>query len=175
MANDITMDSPSGEGARAWDAKRIAVWAAWILSAVGLGAVGGLATSSSVDSWYLSIQKPSWTPPGWLFAPVWTTLYIAMGVAAALIWDRTGWSHGRRPLIAYGVQLALNVAWSFLFFGARSPGWALVEIVVLWAAILTTLLLFWRVRRLAGALFIPYLAWVSFATALNAAIWWLNR
>ena len=124
-------------------------------------------------AWYLDLVKPAWTPPGWLFGPVWTALYVSIGVAAWLIWRH----HGFRPVAAWwawATQLVLNAAWSWIFFGLRAPGWALVEILVLGGAILATIALFWRLRRAAGALLLPYLAWVAFATALNAAIWALN-
>lgn len=123
--------------------------------------------------WYLELAKPAWTPPGWLFGPVWTVLYVTIGVAAWLIWRH----HGFRPKAAWwawGTQLVLNAAWSWIFFGLRAPGWALVEILALGGTILVTIAMFWRLRPAAGALLLPYLAWVAFATALNAAIWALN-
>jgi tryptophan-rich sensory protein len=122
-------------------------------------------------AWYAELAKPAWNPPAWVFGPAWTLLYTLMAVAAWLVWRRDGW---RRPLLLYCVQLALNAAWSPIFFGARQPGWALVVIVALWAAILLTLLSFRRVSKPAGWLFAPYLAWVTFATALNFALWRLN-
>jgi translocator protein len=140
------------------------------------GVVGGLATRSSVSTWYPTLQKPAFNPPPWVFGPVWTTLYVLMGVAAWLAWRAAGRGPAReRGQRLFWVQLALNVLWSFLFFGLRSPPLALVEILLLWAAIFATLRAFWRVRPLAGALLLPYLAWVSFATLLNASIAWLNR
>jgi translocator protein len=140
------------------------------------GVLGGLATRSSVGSWYLTLDKPSWNPPSWVFGPVWTTLYVLMGVAAWLVWRSAAPAEAkRRAARLFWAQLALNVLWSFLFFGLRSPALALGEILVLWAAILLTLRAFWRVRPLAGALLVPYLAWVSYATALTAAITWLNH
>ena len=124
--------------------------------------------------WYLQLAKPAWTPPGWLFGPVWTVLYVTIGVAAWLVWRRTGLRGALAAWTAWAIQLVLNGAWSWIFFGLRQPGAALVEIVVLWLAILATVIGFWRLRPLAGGLLLPYLAWVSFATALNAAIWRLN-
>lgn len=129
----------------------------------------------AADEFYRSLHRPAWAPPGWLFGPVWTGLYLSMAVGAWLVWRRGGWAEQRRPLAFYLIQLALNAAWTPLFFGLRNPGLALVEIVVLLAAIVVTLRAFWRARRPAGALLIPYLAWVSFATALNFSIWHLNR
>lgn len=121
--------------------------------------------------WYLSLNKPSWNPPAWIFGPAWTLLYTLMAIAAWLVWKRDGW---RRPLRLYFVQLLLNAAWTPLFFGAHQLGWALVEISLLWIAILLTLLNFRRVNKTAGWLFVPYLAWVTFATLLNFTLWRLN-
>lgn len=136
--------------------------------------VGSLFTGAAIDSWYDTIAKPSWTPPDWIFGPVWTLLYVAMAVAAWLVWRQAGWSHAGTGLTLFSIQLVLNAAWSALFFCARNPGLAFAEIVLLWGAILATLLAFWRVRPLAGMLFVPYLAWVTFAAVLNYAIWRLN-
>lgn len=122
-------------------------------------------------AWYASLIKPTWNPPSWLFGPAWTLLYTLMAVAAWLVWKRAGFS---RPLVLYFVQLALNAVWTPLFFGAHAMGWALVEIVALWIAILLTLLSFRRVNLTAGWLLVPYLAWVTFATALNFTLWRLN-
>jgi len=122
-------------------------------------------------AWYAALNKPSWNPPSWLFGPAWTLLYTLMAIAAWLVWKRVGFS---RPIVLYFVQLALNAAWTPLFFGAHAMGWALVEIVALWIAILMTLLSFRRVNTTAGWLFVPYLAWVTFATALNYTLWKLN-
>lgn len=122
-------------------------------------------------AWYAALVKPTWNPPAWIFGPAWSLLYTLMAVAAWLVWQRNGW---RRPLLLYCLQLVLNAAWTPLFFGAHELGWALVEIVALWIAILLTLLSFRRVSSLAAWLFAPYLAWVTFATALNFALWRLN-
>jgi tryptophan-rich sensory protein len=122
-------------------------------------------------AWYAALTKPSWNPPAWIFGPAWTLLYTLMAVAAWLVWKRDGW---RRPLMMYFVQLTLNAAWTPLFFGAHQLGWALVEISVLWIAILLTMLAFHRVNKAAGWLFAPYLAWVTFATFLNFTLWRLN-
>lgn len=136
--------------------------------------LGGWATASSVATWYPSLAKPAWTPPSYLFGPVWTALYALMAFAAWWVWRQGGWRGNRDALGVYALQLVLNGLWSFLFFGLRSPGWALVDVACLWLAILATTLLFWRRSRLAAALLVPYLAWVSFASALNWAIWRLN-
>jgi translocator protein len=140
------------------------------------GGVGAVATASSVATWYQKLKKPAWNPPGWLFGPVWTLLYLAMGFASWLVWQR-----GReedRPvrgeLGLYGAQLGLNLLWSVLFFGRRRVDWALAEIGLLWAAILATLARFYRVRPAAGLLLLPYQLWTTFAAVLNAAVWRLN-
>ena len=145
-----------------------------ILLPIVVGGLGGIVTGSSVKTWYPTLNKPSWNPPAWLFGPVWTALYAMMGLASWRVWRRQS-PASRRALGWYGVQLGLNSLWSILFFGMRQPGLALAEIVVMWAAILITAIKFARLDRLAGVLMIPYQLWVSFATALNGAIWWLNR
>ena len=141
------------------------------LGAAGLGAA---ATNLSVEDWYAALNKPSWNPPNWLFAPVWTTLYIGMAAAAWLVWRRNGLAAAWLPLLLFGVQLFLNSAWSALFFGMRSPGIAFIDIVLLWIAILATTVAFGRVSNLAATLMVPYLGWVTFATALNWSIWRMN-
>ncbi|MCC5829723.1 MAG: tryptophan-rich sensory protein [Phycisphaeraceae bacterium] len=147
----------------------------------GVAALGGIATASSVGTWYQTIRKPEWTPSGQVIGTVWTFLYGMMAISAWLAWRQTGWcgSMGQawvQPwLIAFGIQLALNLAWSWLFFGLRSPGLAMIDIVLLWAAILVTLWLIWPLSRVGGILLLPYLAWVSFAGVLNFVIWWMNR
>jgi tryptophan-rich sensory protein len=121
--------------------------------------------------WYAALNKPIWNPPPWLFGPAWTLLYTLMAIAAWMVWKRVGFG---KPLKLYFVQLSLNAAWTPIFFGAHAMGWALVEIVALWIAILLTLLNFRRVNTTAGWLFVPYLAWVTFATSLNFTLWRLN-
>ena len=148
--------------------KKWLVLAALLVLCLGLGSAAGFLTAQSLPTWFPTLVKPSFNPPSWLFAPVWTTLYIMMAVAAWLVWLRKG------PLVLFYVQLALNFAWSLLFFGLHSPALALIDIVAMWVAILLTLLAFWKVDRRAGWLLVPYLAWVSFAGVLNASIWWLN-
>ncbi|CAN5537616.1 tryptophan-rich sensory protein [soil metagenome] len=145
---------------------------AWVLAGfvavcLGGGVVAGLATSKSVAAWYPYLAKPSWTPKGWLFAPVWTVLYIMMAVAGWRVWRRIGlgWPHA-----LFATQLALNIAWSFSFFAARDPVAGMVNIAALWCAIVATIVVFSRIDRVAVALLVPYLACVSFASALNAAI-----
>lgn len=148
------------------------VLAGFIIITLAVGMLGGWAVSGSVSGWYTTINKPSWNPPNWLFGPVWTVLYIMMGVAAWLVW-RTK-DNIAPAMILYFSQLALNFAWSFLFFGARSPWLGLVDITMLWLAIVATMLAFFGRSTVAGLLLIPYLAWVSFAAALNFTIWRLN-
>ena len=143
----------------------------FLVLCLGVGALGGWATSQAVVEWYPTLVKPSWQPPAWLFGPVWTVLYIMMAVAAWLVW-RAG--NARAALMLFGGQLLLNLAWSFLFFGARSPGLALLDIAALWLAIAATIFAFSFKSRIAAFMMVPYLCWVSFATALNAAIWTLN-
>lgn len=141
---------------------------------LAVSALGGVATASSVGTWYQTLAKPSFNPPDWLFAPVWTTLYFMMAVAGWRVWRRGGLRETWLALSLFGLQLLLNLTWSILFFGMRSIGAALIEIVVLLLAIIATMVVFWRRDRVAGALFIPYAGWVSFATLLNAALWRLN-
>jgi tryptophan-rich sensory protein len=126
-------------------------------------------------AWYAGLDKPSFNPPNWVFAPVWTVLYVLMAVAAWLVWrERGSVAAAAVPLAAWLVQLVLNAMWSWLFFGQHEMGLALVDITALWFAIVVTIALFWRVNHLASWLLVPYLAWVSFAMLLNAALWRLN-
>lgn len=149
--------------------------AGFVAACVAIGAASGLATARSVTTWYRTLERPSWTPPDALFAPVWSTLYVLMGVAGWLVWRAPAGGPRTAALTAWGVQLALNALWSPLFFGLRRPALAAGEIVFLWAAIAAFALLAWRVSHVASLLFAPYLAWVSYAAALNFAIAWLNR
>ena len=134
---------------------------------------GSAFTTPSVPEWYDSLIKPSFTPPNWLFGPVWSVLYLAMAIAGWLVW-RQRESSATLPLMLFGGQLVLNVLWSILFFELQAPGIALVEILTLWVAIFATLFSIWRISKVAGWLFVPYLAWVSFATILTFEIWRLN-
>jgi len=143
---------------------------------LAVGGLSGYATARGVSTWYPTLIKPSFNPPAWVFGPVWTLLYIMMGIAAFLVWRRGLDADGVKiALTVFAIQLALNGLWSILFFGLQAPGWALAEIILLWMAIGITTLLFWRVDHTAGLLLLPYWAWVSFATVLNASLWWLNR
>lgn len=152
----------------------VVVLLASLALSLGAGALGSRPTFQAIPGWYKTLNKPSWNPPNWVFGPVWTVLYVLMAVAAWLVWSKVGFDQTSPWLLLYGVQLALNVAWSFLFFGARRPDWALTEIVFLWLSILATLLAFWKISLMAGLLLVPYLAWVTFAGVLNATIVRLN-
>ena len=147
-----------------------------VATPLAVGGLSGFATARGVANWYSTLTKPSFNPPAWVFGPAWTVLYILMGVAAFLVW-RQGLEVGgvKIALTVFVVQLALNGLWSILFFGMQAPGWALLEVLLLWIAIGVTTVLFWRVAPTAGALLLPYWGWVSFATVLNASLWWLNR
>jgi tryptophan-rich sensory protein len=148
----------------------LAFWVALVVCFTA-AALGAWQTSAGVHSWYPSLSKPSWTPPNWLFGPVWSALYTMMAIAAWRVWLRAGW---HPSLYLFLLQLGLNTLWSALFFGQRRPDLALVNILALWLAIFATLLAFRRLDRPAAWLLVPYLAWVSFAALLNAAIWQRN-
>lgn len=140
-----------------------------------VGGVSGFFTATGVESWYQTINKPSWNPPNWVFAPVWTTLYIMMGVALFLVWKSDSSEILKRTAITlFTIQLFLNFFWSFIFFGQQEIGWALVEIIAMWLFILLTIFAFANVSKLAAWLLVPYISWVSFATILNYTIWKLN-
>lgn len=153
-------------------------WAVLVFFTVVCFAVAGsgaIFTASSVRYWYPTLHKPSWNPPAWLFGPVWTILYLMMAIAAWLVWRRRGLVNVNSALGLFAFQLALNAAWSPLFFGLKNPLAGLLDIVPLWAAILATLIFFWKISPAAGVILVPYWLWVSFATALNFTIWKLNR
>ena len=140
------------------------------------GGLGAIFTTPAIPTWYASLEKPAFQPPNWLFFPVWTTLYTLMGIAAFLVW-RKG-LHERRVRVALGIfviQLVLNTAWTIIFFGLYSLFGAVIAIVFLWIAILINIVTFWRISKVAGALLIPYILWVSFAGILNISVWMLNR
>jgi len=145
-----------------------------ILIAQSAGIIGSAFTASSVNTWFETLTKPAFNPPSWLFSPVWITLYALMGVAAYLVWRKKDRAGAKTALAFYGAQLAFNTLWSILFFGFKNPGAAFIEIIILLILIILTQGLFWKIDRWAGALMIPYIAWVSFATFLNYAIWQLN-
>lgn len=145
----------------------------WLLVAFAAAAVGGFA-SASAGEFYRELVRPSWAPPGWVFGPVWSVLYALMGIAAWLVWRARGFAGARSALVLFIAQLAANALWSWLFFVWRLGGVAFGEVLLLWALILATMVMFWRISKVAGALLFPYLAWVSFASALNFATWRLN-
>jgi translocator protein len=134
--------------------------------------IGGAVTRTSVETWYPTLARPAFTPPDWVFGPVWTVLYAMMALAAWLVWRRIGWQGS--ALLLFFVQLALNLLWSILFFGLQLVGLALVDIVVLVIVIALTTIAFWWVDRRAGLLFVPYGIWVAYAGILNGAIWHLK-
>ena len=145
----------------------------WLALCWGVPVVGA-SLSGDLGQWYQQLHKPPWTPPAWVFGPVWATLYTLMGLAAWLVWRRGGWAGAGPALTLFLVQLLLNAAWTPLFFGLHHLGAALVEVGVLWVAIVATLLFFWRHSTLAGVLLLPYLGWVSLASALNYTLWRMN-
>lgn len=151
----------------------------WLPAFVGLcllvAAVAALSTASSVSTWYPTLKKPVWNPPNAVFGPVWTTLYIMIGIAGWLVWRVEPGEARKRALRWWIVQLVLNFLWTPLFFGLQTPGVAAIEIVLLWVAIVAFVRAAWKICIPAAVLFLPYWMWVTFATMLNFAIWWLNR
>jgi tryptophan-rich sensory protein len=145
-----------------------------ILIPLVVGFTSGLFNQTGEGSWFQALQKPSWNPPSWVFAPVWTTLYIMMGIALYLIWKTPSSSKRKIAIVFFTFQLVLNFFWSFIFFKLEQPGWAFAEIVVLWLAILATIFSFASINKAAAWLLVPYISWVSFAAMLNYSIWTLN-
>jgi benzodiazapine receptor len=147
-----------------------------IIACLAAGAIGSIFTRQAIPTWYATLEKPAFNPPNWLFAPVWTLLYIMMGIAAFLVW-RKGLENRqvRIALIVFLAQLILNALWSVVFFGLESPLFGVVVIAALWVAILFTVLKFYRISLAASVLMWPYLLWVTFAAVLNSSIWLLNR
>jgi len=146
-----------------------------IAACQGAGLIGSLFTTAAIPTWYAGLQKPFFTPPNWAFAPAWITLYILMAVAAFLIWRKGLDQKGVRfALIIFLIQLVLNTLWSIVFFGLESPLYGIIVIIALWIAILLTMIKFFKLSTIAGALLTPYIGWVSFAAVLNVAIWMLN-
>ena len=144
--------------------------AGWMLAALATGAIGAVA-SVNAGAFYQSLDRPGWAPPGWLFGPVWTVLYVLMGLAAWLVWQRAGWRGARPALGLFLVQLVFNAMWSWFFFVWQLGGVAFFELLLLLGLIAAKVVAFWRVHRLAAALLLPYLAWVAFASALTWAVW----
>ena len=153
--------------------KDLLALAGWILSSLAAGAIGSIASRNAGD-FYGQLDRPPWAPPSWLFAPVWTALYVLIGIAAWLVWRERDRVPVRGAITLYVVQHVLNALWTWIFFAWRRGGLALAEIVVLALLIVATMIAFARVRKLAAALLVPYLGWVAFATALTAAVWRRN-
>ena len=147
--------------------------AGWLVVSFAAAAIGGIASANAGD-FYLSLSRPPWAPPSWLFGPVWSVLYLLMGIAAWLVWRKGGFGAARGALTLFLAQLIANALWTWLFFAWRQGALAFGEILLLWVMIAATILLFWRANRLAGALLLPYLAWVSYASALTWAMWQRN-
>jgi benzodiazapine receptor len=144
-----------------------------MLIAFGAASFGAAATGTIFrpGNWYKQLDKPLWRPPDWLFAPVWMVLYVSIALSGWLVWREAGFAGAALPLGVYALQLVLNAAWTPIFFGLQRPGLALVEIVLLWGSVVATIVLFYPVSAAAAWLLIPYLAWLSFASALNFSIW----
>jgi translocator protein len=147
--------------------------AGWLAASFAAGALGGFA-SINAAGFYGQLVQPRWAPPAWLFGPVWSVLFVMMAVAAWLVWRRHGFAGAGRALQLFVAQLVANALWTWLFFAWRLGALAMAEITVLWLLIAATFVAFWPLHRLAALLLLPYLAWVSFAAALNLALWQLN-
>ena len=148
-----------------------------VIICLAVGYLSGMVTRASITTWYPTLVKPSFNPPNWIFAPVWTSLYVMMGVAAGLIWNQitTQKSAVTKALQIFAIQLILNALWSYLFFGLHNLMLATIEVVLLWLMIFETYSQFAKINKTASYVMLPYLAWVSFASVLTASIWWLNR
>lgn len=142
---------------------------------LGLGAIAGLYTAEAVPEWYETLNRPSFNPPNWLFGPVWTTLYIVLGISLFIIWKQSASKERNLAIFVFLIQQALNFGWSFIFFFFNMIGFALIEIIFLWISIVTMLVLFYRIKPIAAYINIPYLIWVTFATILNASYYLLNK
>lgn len=148
----------------------LAAWLALTFTAAGIGAIA----SANAGDFYQQLSRPDWAPPASLFGQVWSVLYLLIGIAAWLVWRERGFSAAKRALVLFAIQLAANALWTWLFFAWRFGAVSFIEILFLWMLIVATLVAFWRVRRLAGALLLPYLAWVTYATALTFSVWQRN-
>jgi len=153
---------------------RVFALIAFMVLCLIISAFGGAVTATSVNDWYAALNKPFFNPPDWLFAPVWSVIYFMIAFSGWRVWLKTGIATAKGPFGLYAAQLALNLAWSFMFFGAQSPILGLIDVVILLAVIIANMIAFWKIDRLAGILLVPYALWVAFATLLNAAIWHLN-
>ena len=148
---------------------------AFIFFCLVVSGIGGAITASSVETWYQALEKPTFNPPDWVFAPVWTLLYIIMGTAAWRVWRFRSFEATSKALGLFALQLGFNLTWSFLFFGLQRIDLALVDIIILLVVIIVNAIMFWRIDRLAGLMFLPYIAWVTYATILNSSLWLLNK
>lgn len=146
----------------------------FVLVCFAAAGIGSVFTRKSVHSWYPHLNKRDWNPPNWIFGPVWTALYLMMAMSAWLVWREQSWSGAKLPLVLFGIQLALNVAWSGIFFGMRAIGPAFAEVLLLWTMTIATTVAFYPISLLAAWLLIPYIAWVAFASYLNFRIWQMN-
>ena len=148
-----------------------------LMTCLVVGYLSGMVTRESITAWYPTLVKPSFNPPNWIFAPVWTILYIMMGVAGGMVWNRIEQDaeNVKKAFMFFIIQLALNATWTLLFFYFHNPFLSLIEIILLWLLIFETYTQFKKIDKVAGMLLVPYLAWVSFAMVLNGSIWWLNR
>ena len=135
------------------------------------GAIGSAFTMSSITEWYVSLEKPFFTPPNWLFGPMWVTLYLLMGISIYLVWQKVGKT---KDFWLFWVHLFFNFIWTPVFFGLRNPGLGLINIIIIWLFIILLIFRFWKIRKVSSYLLIPYLLWVSIAAALNFSIWYLN-
>ena len=154
--------------------KKIGQFLLALLIPLTIGGVSGYFTVEAIPGWYRTIEKPEWNPPNWVFGPVWTTLYVLMGIAMYLIWTQPRTKNRQRALYLNAAQLILNFFWSLIFFNLHAIGWALIEILSMWVLIVTTMFAYDKVHKPAAWLLLPYIIWVSFATILNFAIWRLN-
>jgi len=155
--------------------QKIAPYLSFLVLSVVVASVGGWATSTSVETWYATLEKPSFNPPSWLFGPVWSILYLLIAISAGMICQNKFHPLRNKAIFIYLLQLILNLAWSFLFFYFQQPLWAFIEILLLGMMIGVTIILFYRINRIASYLLIPYFLWVSFASLLNFFLFWLNR
>ena len=148
-----------------------------VIICLAVGYLSGMVTRTSITTWYATLVKPSFNPPNWIFAPVWTSLYVMMGIAAGLIWNQIPSQKEAvtKALQFFAIQLVLNALWSYLFFGMYNLMLATIEVVLLWLMIFETYSQFAKINKTASYLMLPYLAWVSFASVLTASIWWLNN
>jgi tryptophan-rich sensory protein len=139
-----------------------------------VGSVSGIATSGNITTWYATLNKPAFNPPNYLFGPVWTALYLMMGISLFMIWRSPPGDARNYALAIFAIQLVLNFGWSFIFFHFKQVGWAFFEIILVWISVLAMIIIFHRINKTAAFLQVPYLLWVSFASVLNGSVWWLN-